>query len=282
MKNVLTSLEEAAKLVKDGDLVTTGGATFHRAPMEFVRELVRQERKNLNLVDREPSMDFDLLIGAGCVAKIRAGMLAFEVLGLAPNFRRKSEAREIITKEGACQPIIAGLRAAAMGLPSLPVKGMLGSDLLDISEVIGGYKQVEDPFTGERMIAVRAIEPDVAVIHVQKADEYGNVRVEGPVYEDVIKVKAAKMVVVTTEELIPNDEFRKMPEATTIPHFLVDAVVETPKGAYPCSCFNYYDVDYDHIQEYLEAVASDQFKEYLEKYVLQEKSSCMTRSKCQT
>ncbi len=273
MKKVLTGLEQAAKLVKDGDLVTTGGATFHRAPMEFVRELVRQERKNLTLVDREPAMDFDLLIGAGCVAKIRAGMLAFEVLGLAPNFRRKSEAHEIITKEGACQPIIAGLRAAAMGLPSLPVKGMLGSDLLDISEVIGGYKQVEDPFTGERMIAVRAIEPDIAVIHVQKADEYGNVRVEGPVYEDVIKAKAAKLVVVTTEELIPNDEFRKMPDATTIPHFLVDAVVETPKGAYPCSCFNYYDVDYDHIQEYLEAVASDQFKEYLEKYVLREKSS---------
>jgi glutaconate CoA-transferase subunit A len=273
MKKVLTGLEQAAKLVKDGDLVTTGGATFHRVPMEFVRELVRQERKNLTLVDREPAMDFDLLIGAGCVAKIRAGMLAFEVLGLAPNFRRKSEAHEIITKEGACQPIIAGLRAAAMGLPSLPVKGMLGSDLLDISEVIGGYKQVEDPFTGERMLAVRAIEPDVAVIHVQKADEYGNVRVEGPFYEDVIKAKAAKMVVVTAEELIPNDQFRKMPEATTIPHFLVDAVVETPKGAYPCSCFNYYDADYGHIQEYLETVANDQFKEYLRKYVLRERSS---------
>ncbi len=273
MRRVLTSLEEAASIVKDGDLVTTGGATFHRVPMEFVRELVRQERKNLTLVDREPAMDFDLLIGAGCVAKIRAGMLAFEVLGLAPNFRRKSEAHEIITKEGACQPIIAGLRAAAMGLPSMPVKGMLGSDLLDISEVIGGYKQVEDPFTGERMLAVRAIEPDVAVIHVQKADEYGNVRVEGPFYEDVIKAKAAKMVVVTAEELIPNDQFRKMPEATTIPHFLVDAVVETPKGAYPCSCFNYYDADYDHIQEYLETVANDQFKEYLRKYVLRERSS---------
>jgi hypothetical protein len=84
MKKVLTTLEEAANLIKDSDLVTTGGATFHRAPMEFVRELVRQGKKNLNLVDREPAMDFDLLIGAGCVAKIWAGMLAFEVLGMAP------------------------------------------------------------------------------------------------------------------------------------------------------------------------------------------------------
>ncbi len=267
MKKVLTSLDEAARLVRDGDLVTTGGATFHRAPMEFVRELVRQGKKNLSLVDREPAMDFDLLIGAGCVAKIRAGMLAFEGLGLAPNFRKKSEAREIITKEGACQPIIAGFRAAAMGLPSLPVKGMLGSDLLDISEEIGGYKQVEDPFTGEKMIAVRAIQPDLAVIHVQKADEYGNVRIEGPVYEDVIKAKAAKTVVVTAEELIPNSEFRKMPEATTLPHFIVDAVVEAPKGAYPCSCFNYYDVDYDHIKEYLRVAAKGQLKGYLDKYV---------------
>ena len=272
MRKVLTSLQDVGNLVKDGDLVTTGGATFHRAPMEFVRELVRQGKKNLNLVDREPAMDFDLLIGADCVKKIRAGMLAFEIFGLAPNFRKRSEAREIITKEGACQPIIAGFRAAAMGLPSLPVKGMLGSDLLDISEEIGGYKQVADPFTGEKMLAVRAIEPDIAVIHAQKTDEFGNVRIEGPLYEDVIKAKAAKMVVVTAEELIPNSEFRRMPEATTLPHFIVDAVVEVPKGAYPCSCFNYYDADYDHIKEYLKAAAGDQFREYLDKYVFGRKT----------
>jgi glutaconate CoA-transferase, subunit A len=267
MKKVLTSLEEAAKFVQDGDLVTFGGATFHRAPMEFVRELVRQGKKELNLIDREPAMDFDLLIGAGCVAKVRTGMLAFEVFGMAPNFRKKSEKGEIVTKEGACQPIIAGFRAAAMGLPSLPVKGMLGSDLLTISEVVGSQKEIQDPFTGETMIAVRAIEPDVAVIHAQKADEYGNIRIEGPFYEDVIKAKAAKKVVVTVEELIPNRDIRKMPEATTIPHFIVDAVVEIPKGAYPCSCFNYYDADYDHIKEYLKAAYQDQFEQYLDNNV---------------
>lgn len=272
MKSVLTSFEEAAGFVDDGALLTFGGATFQRAPMEFVRELVRRGKKNLILIDREPAMDFDLLIGAGCVAKVRTGMLAFEVFGMAPNFRRKSENGEIITKEGACQPIIAGFRAAAMGLPSLPVKGMLGSDLLTISEVIGSQKQIEDPFTGEKMIAVKAIEPDVAVIHAQKADEFGNVRIEGPLYEDVIKAKAAKKVVVTVEELIPAGEIRKTPEATTLPHFIVDAVVEVPKGAYPCSCFNYYDVDYDHIQEYLQAAAKDTFEQYLDKYVYRRES----------
>jgi glutaconate CoA-transferase subunit A len=235
--------------------------------MEFVRELVRQEKKDLNLIDREPAMDFDLLIGAGCVAKVRTGMLAFEVFGMAPNFRRKSEKGEIVTKEGACQPIIAGFRAAAMGLPSIPVKGMLGSDLLTISEVVGSQMQIQDPFTGETMIAVRAIEPDIAVIHAQKADEFGNIRIEGPFYEDVIKAKAAKKVVVTVEELIPNRDIRKMPEATTIPHFIVDAVVEIPKGAYPCSCFNYYDAAYDHIKEYLKAAAHDQFEQYLDNNV---------------
>jgi glutaconate CoA-transferase subunit A len=267
MKKVLSSFEDAAALVADGSLVTLGGATFHRAPMEFVRELVRRGKKELNLVDREPAMDFDLLIGAGCVAKVRAGMFAFELFGFAPNFRKKSEAGEIITKEGACQPIIAGFRAAAMGLPSLPVKGMLGSDLLDISEIIGSQKQMEDPFTGEKMIAVRAIEPDVTVIHAQKADEYGNVRIEGPLYEDVIKAKAAKTVVVTAEELIPNSEIRKMPEATTLPHFLVDAVVHAPQGAYPGSCFGYYEADYDHIEEYVAAATHDRFDEYLDRYV---------------
>ncbi len=124
MKSVLTGLKEAAGLVSDGALVTLGGATFQRAPMEFVRELVRREKKNLNLIDREPAMDFDLLIGAGCAAMVRTGMLGFEVFGMAPNFRKKSEKGEIITKGGACQPIIARFQAAAMGLPSLPIKGM--------------------------------------------------------------------------------------------------------------------------------------------------------------
>jgi glutaconate CoA-transferase subunit A len=235
--------------------------------MELVREIVRQGKKDLTIVDREPAMDFDLLIGAGCVSKVRAGMLAFEVFGFAPNFRKKSEAGEIITKEGACQPIIAGFRAAAMGIPSLPVKGMLGSDLLAISEEVGGHTQVEDPFTKEKMIAVKAIVPDVAVIHAQKADEYGNVRIEGPKYEDIIKAKAAKKVVVSAEEIIPNSEFRKMPDLTTLPHFIVDAVVEAPRGAYPCSCANYYDADYDHVREYMKIASAGNFSEYLDKYV---------------
>jgi len=267
MKNVLSSVEDAVKLVKDGDVMTTGGATFHRAPMEFLREVVRQGKKDLVLIDREPAIDFDLLIGAGCVDKVRAGLLAFELLGFAPNFRKKTEAGEVITKEGACQPIIAGFRAAAMGIPSLPVKGMLGSDLLDISEILGSQMQFEDPFTGEKLIAVRAIEPDVVVLHAQYADEYGNVRIEGPKYEDVIKAKAGKTVIVTAEEIISNDEFRKNPDATCIPHFLVDAVVLAPNGAYPCSCFNRYDTDYDHIRGYIDAVNSDTFDDYLNEHI---------------
>jgi glutaconate CoA-transferase subunit A len=150
---------------------------------------------------------------------------------------------------------------------------MLGSDLLTISEVVGSQMQIQDPFTGETMIAVRAIEPDITVIHAQKADEYGNIRIEGPFYEDVIKAKAAKKVVVTVEELIPNRDIRKMPEATTIPHFIVDAVVEVPKGAYPCSCFNYYDAAYDHIKEYLKAAAQDQFEQYLDNNVYRRASA---------
>ncbi len=267
MKKVLSSFEEAAALIRDGDVVTTGGATFHRAPMALLKEIIRQGKKDLVLVDREPAIDFDLLIGAGCVAKVRAGLLAFELLGFAPNFRKKSESGEIITKEGACQPIIAGFRAAAMGIPSLPIRGMLGSDLLDISEVLGSQQQFEDPFTGEKLIAVRAIEPDVAILHAQQADEFGNVRIEGPKYEDIIKAKAAKTVIVTAEEIISNDEIRDNPEATSIPHFNVDAVVHAPNGAYPCSCFNRYDADYDHIQQYVDAVSNDQFDNYLDKYV---------------
>jgi glutaconate CoA-transferase subunit A len=260
----LTALLAKAHALQDEGITTYiwSGAYFYPPPT-----LTGSVWKDLVLVDREPAIDFDLLIGAGCVAKVRAGLLAFELLGFAPNFRKKSESREIITKEGACQPIIAGFRAAAMGIPSLTVRGMLGSDLLEISEILGSQQQVEDPFTGEKLIAVRAIEPDVAVIHAQEADEYGNSRIEGPLYEDVIKAKAAKTVIVTAEEIIPNVEFRKKPAATKIPHFLVDAVVRAPNGAYPCSCFNRYDVDYDHIRAYIAAVNDDRFGEYLDEYV---------------
>jgi glutaconate CoA-transferase subunit A len=268
MRVVETDLASAAKLVRDGDLVTTGGATFSRAPMEVVRELVRQGRRRLSLVDREPAIDFDLLIGGGCVEMVRAGLIGFEIFGMAPNFRRAAESRTLIVKEGSCQPIIAGFRAAAMGLPSLPVKGMVGSDLLDISEIIGGYKEIEDPFTGEKLVAVRAIEPDVAIIHAQKGDRYGNVRIEGPVYEDVIKAKAAKRVVVTVEELVPTEELRRHPELTALPHFLVDAIVEAPRGAWPTACFNYYDADYEHVREYMTCASEDRFAEYLDRYVL--------------
>jgi len=267
MRRVLTSLEEAARLVKDGDVITTGGATFHRAPMEMLRELIRQGRKELVLVDREPAIDFDILIGAGCVAKVRAGLLAFELLGFAPNFRKKSQAREIVTKEGACQPIMAGFRAAAMGVPSLTVRGMLGSDLLGISEMLGSQREVEDPFTGEKLIAVRAIEPDVAILHVHEADAYGNCRIEGPHYEDVIKAKAARKVVVSAEKIVPTEEFQKRPGETTIPHFLVDAVVECPRGAYPCSCHGRYDADYDHVRVYIDAANNERFGEYLDQHV---------------
>lgn len=267
MREVLTSISEAAKLVKDGDVVTTGGATFHRAPMELLREIIRQKRKDLVLVDREPAIDFDLLIGAGCVAKVRAGLLAFELLGFAPNFRKKSQSREIITKEGACQPIMAGFRAAAMGIPSITVRGMLGSDLLGISEMLGSQREVEDPFTGEKLIAVRAIEPDVAILHVHEADAYGNCRIAGPHYEDVIKAKAAKKVIVSAESIVSTKEFRNRPDETTIPHFLIDAVVEAPRGAYPCSCFGRYDADYEHIRAYIAAVNDDRFMEYLDEHV---------------
>jgi len=267
LREKVVDLSEAINLVKDGDMITVSGLSMHRTPMEFVREIIRKGIKDLILVDREPGMWFDLLVGAGCVKKVIFAMVGFEVLGLAPNFRRMAEAGKIEVEESACGAIIGGFRAAAMGIPFLPLYGLIGSDLMKIHEKIGDWKIIKSPFDGETLVAVKAIQPDVAIIHAQQADQYGNVRILGPKYEDAIKPRAAKKVIITVEEIIDHEKVLEEPEKTTIPHFYVDAVVKIPKGAYPTSCFKYYDADLEHIKMYLDYSIKGKFQEYLEKYV---------------
>jgi len=268
LREKLVSLSEAVELVKDGDTITVSGVSMHRTPMEFVREIVRKGLRNLTLVDREPGMWFDLLVGAGCARKAIFAMIGFELYGLAPNFRRMAEEGKIEVEETACGALMAGLRAAAFGVPFMPVRGLIGSDLMKIHEKIGDWKVVESPFNGEEIVVVKPIEPDVAIIHAQQADIYGNTRILGARYEDVLKCRAARRVIVTVEEVVSHEEILRNPEQTTIPHFYVDAVVKAPKGAYPTSCFKYYEADLEHIRMYVQWSKQGKFQEYLQKYVL--------------
>jgi len=244
-------LAELAALVPDGTSVALGGSFLHRGPFAFVRELIRRRRKALEIVKQSPGYDIDILCRAGSVARVRAGIVAMEGhLGLAPAYRRAVERREIELEEHACMTLTAGLRAAAYGVPFQPVGGVHGSDLPALNQ----WASVPDPYgSGRDVWVIPAIRPDIAVIHVNEANEQGDARVYGTSHWDRILSRAAKRVFVVAETLAPVETFRERPELTLIPGFMVEAVAVVPQGAWPGSCWPLYEVDYPAVETYMQS-----------------------------
>ena len=180
---------------------------------------------------------------------MRAGIVAMEGhLGLAPAYRRAVERQEIELEEHACMTLTAGLRAAAYGVPFQPVGGVHGSDLATLNQ----WASVPDPYgSGKDVWVIPAIRPDIAVIHVNEANEHGDARVYGTSHWDRILSRAAKRVFVVAEALAPMSSFRERPELTLIPGFLVEAVAVVPNGAWPGSCWPLYEVDYPAVEAYM-------------------------------
>jgi len=249
----LMSLEEALDLVEDGMSITISGITFSRNPMHFIAGLVRAGKKNLYFIDREPGFGLDVMVASGLIRGIRAAMATFELYGLAPSVRRAVESGEVEFLEDTCGAVIAGLRAGAYGLPFMPVRGVLGSDLVKLHEKAGTWRVIRDPFSGEEILAVKAIRPDVAVIHVHYSDEYGNAVIEGPRYEDELKIRASRRVIITAEEIVSSDYIRRLPHTLSATSVHVEAVVHSPGGAWPTAMYGLYKADYKAIEEYYKA-----------------------------
>ncbi|MGE3272909.1 MAG: CoA transferase subunit A [Chloroflexota bacterium] len=242
------TLAEAIATINDGSTIALGGNTLHRAPAAAVHELIRQHRHGLHLVKTAGAYDIDLLCGLGCAASVSAGFVGYEtVFGLAPMYRRAVEAGTVEAREHACYTIIAGLRAASQGVPFMPVNGLQGSDLTELR----AFASVRDPYTDQHVLVVPSIVPDVAIIHVQEADAEGNARIWGSVFEDELMARAARQVIITTERLVDHDAMAAAPARTSIPGFLVDYVVEAPRGAWPTSCVGLYAYDQAVIGEML-------------------------------
>ena len=168
---------------------------------------------------------------------------------MAPGYRRAVERGALVVNEHACYTVIAGLRAAIQGVPFMPIAGMFGSDLL----AARGFRTVADPYTGQDGRRGAGAPPDVAIVHVQEADEEGNARIVGTRFEDVLMAQAARRVIVTAERIVDGAAFEAAPETVAIPGFLVDAVVEAPRGAWPCSCAGEYDFDAEYLAAYVAA-----------------------------
>lgn len=246
--NKLLDLAAAVAMVNDGDTVAFGGNVLYRSPIAAVKELIRQDKKDLHLVKTAIAYEVDLLCAAGAASRVTAGFVGYEgEFGLCRWYRKGVESATVRADENACYSVITTLRGAAYGVPFLPIRGMLGSDLLDAV----GFRKVTCPYTGEELVAIRAIAPDVAFLHVQKADEMGNGCIIGPTYEDTVIARAAKKLVLTAEEIVPSSYFSEDPNRASIPAVLTTAVVKAPGGAKPCAVSGCYDMDREELRAFL-------------------------------
>lgn len=238
-----------------------GGLLLQRIPSAFARELARQQKRALKVMKTAANYDFDILCFAGCVEEVAAGFVSFEAeFGLAPNFRRSVEEGRVTFNENSCYTVISSLRAAAFGVPFMPIAN------LGESYLVKKFKTVSNPYGTEAVLTVPAIYPDWAVLHVQKSDEDGNAIIYGPVFEDVIMSRAARKVILTTERIVSADEIEQEGDLAVIPGFKVAAVVEASKGSQPGSCYPYYDYSPEDVRRYLAIKDKDALNKYLEEF----------------
>ncbi|HEX6512241.1 MAG TPA: CoA-transferase, partial [Chloroflexota bacterium] len=221
----LMSAADAAALVKDGDTVILGGCMFARTPMALIHELLRQNRKDLVVCRNLSWLEAELLLIGGATTHLITSWQGLGVpWGLSPILRSEVESGRARFEEWSHFAIGLRFRAAAMGVPFLPALTMLGSDLMRVTEA----KTIDCPFTGQRLAAIPALFADVAIIHVHRADLFGNCQIDGYRHMDEDICRAATTVIVSAEEIVPEDDLRRHPDRTAIPGLVVDAVVEAP------------------------------------------------------
>jgi glutaconate CoA-transferase, subunit A len=273
-RSKLRSVEECvSEFVPDrSESLWVGGMHMHNVPMALVRECIRQgKRFETFYAGPSSSLAADLLIGAGRVERVIIGYIGFEHIGLAPAFRRAAADPQcnITFIEADSGSMLLGLQAGASGQPfaSLP-SGLQATGLPEASPDF--YRGIEDPFTGERGLVVQAIRPEVALLHCQQADVYGNGVFKGSQFSDRLAAMASRTVLLQVEGEISTDQLLKNPQQTGIPAMLVSAVAQVNFGCHPTSSHRYYNFDDVHLRLYLEAASSaERFDEYLRTYVLE-------------
>lgn len=262
----MTASEAVERFVKPGRMLGVGGMHAHNNPMALIREMVRKDLRIGTLVTSpSANINADLLIGAGLVDEIYCSYVGFEHLGLAPNFRTAVEQKKIKVREGDEAAVVYGLRAGMSSLPFIALpKGLELADTAKVNK--HDFGTTTDPFTGQTVLCLRPIKPDVSFIHCQKADAHGNGIFEGSKFTDVDMAKASDKVILQVEEIVSDEYIERNASRVAIPAMLVDAVVHAPFGCHPTSSHSYYGSDEPHILEYLKA-CKEGFDTYLQKYV---------------
>lgn len=260
LKSKLMGEREAVeRFVADGDYLVFDCAEAMRGPMSLIREIIRQRKKDLWVAGKFTFFIPSMLVAAGCVTKADMGFF----LGRGAVINNAVKEGKLKVYEYGNTVLTMRLKAGAMGIPYMPMRILGGTDTFRYS----AGKIVTDPFTGDALVAMPALNPDVAVIHVQQSDVYGNARVFGTGIAHVESALASRKVIISTEEIIETDEIRSDPGRTSIPYYVVDAVVHAPFGAYPGECAGYYASDPAGIVAMGAADRMDGWDAYLDKWV---------------
>jgi len=267
LREKVMSLEEAAALVRDGEHVALGGSTASRTPMAMIWALIRAGRKDLAVSRSIVSTEGDLLFASGASRHILTSWFSQGIVwGVSRVMRAYTESKRARFEEWSHMSIGLRYRAGAMGIPFMPMRSMMGSD---VAGRLPDLREMTCPFTGEKLLLVPALNPDVALIHVQRCDPYGNAQIDGLLFMDTDIAMAANRVIITAERIVSNDQIRRAPDQTKIPFFAVDAVVEAPYGCAPHECFGAYEPLFTHMDFYAELTRKDPekgVKEYLDRF----------------
>jgi len=264
MTKLIPLSEAVSQFVHDGDTVYAAGFT-HLIPFAAGHEIIRQRRRNLTLARATPDLIYDQMVAAGCARKMIFSYMGNPGVGSLRIVRAELEAGRLEWEEYSHFGMISRLQAGAAGLPFMPMNQTGAVDLERANPMI---KRVTDPYTGREVIAVPALNPDVAIVHVQRADKDGNAHLWGIVGEQKEVAFASKRVILTAEEIVDEAVIRSDPNRTLIPGFIVSAVCQVPGAAHPSYAQGYYDRDndfylkWDKISENAETV-----KAYLDEWV---------------
>ena len=260
----MNEAEAIKTFLRDGDYIGTELYGTVRCPMSLVNEIVRQGVKDLRVAG-QGVLELDMLLAAGLVKALDITYIGLEVYGVSNCLRREVESGRVEKVVDWSNAAIAWrFKAAAMGVPFIPVRSMLGTDTLKFSAA----KVVECPFTGEKICLLPALVLDVGLIHVHRADKYGNAQIDGISGFAAELARASKRLLISTEQIVDTEVIRAQPDRTIIPYYLVDAVVEAPYGSHPGEMCYEYVRDEEQIREWVEASKDPGTTgDYLERYI---------------
>ena len=269
---VMSAQEAVKKLVFAGAIIGMGGQNVSRCAVALAHEIIKQGKKDLTLTGCNLSIHMDLLVGAGLVKRCECGLGGQGRFGATYQFKQAIEEKRMEAEDFDHLTMVSRFLAGEMGIPFIPVRGLMGSDILNYqaASTKKKFEIINNPWNqGEKVTLVPAMEPDVTIVHVQKADDIGNILIQGIASHEPELIRASKATIVSCEEIISTEFFRNNSDYTTVPYHYIDAVVEQRFGAYPTATYGYYSFDADHINYYQQCARAggEEYKKYLNEYV---------------